>query len=436
MTNLRAAAARVIEKVVEGHSLTEVLPLTITQYTDVRDQRLLQAICYGVCRWYHRLNEILKLLLKKPLKEKDQDIHCLLLVGLYQLNDMRIPEHAVVAETVSATHDLKKSWAKHLVNGVLRHYIRQRTELEKKLNKNDQALYSHPQWIMDHLKKSWPEDWQAILTANNEHPPFSLRVNQSHQSRDAYLLRLSGQADTIPVAPMGIILADPVDVKQLPGFDKGDVSVQDGAAQLAVELLNVSPGQRILDACAAPGGKTGHLLEKLSFLSGNKKDFSSEVTALDIDAARLQKIRDNVSRLQLSAHCVVADAARLEDWWDGKLFDRILLDAPCSASGVIRRHPDIKLLRREADIGKLLNTQTHLLDLLWTILAPGGLMLYVTCSVFPEENTHRMEQFFAKHPEAKEKQIIASWGKKCVVGRQILPGMENMDGFYFAICEK
>jgi 16S rRNA (cytosine967-C5)-methyltransferase len=437
--NLRTTATRIMLQVIKGHSLNDVLPDALTKYSDMRDQRLIQAISYGVCRWYDRLNEFLKFLLTKPLKDKDQDIHCLLLVGLYQLLEMRIPDHAVVAETVAAVRDFKKIWAKNLVNAVLRNFIRQKSELEKTLSKNIAATYSHPEWMIEKIKTSWPNDWHAILNANNQHPPFSLRVNQCHFTRDDYILRLSAgmSAEIIPFTHTGITLAEPVDVKQLPGFEVGDITVQDGAAQLAAELLEVTPTHRILDACAAPGGKTTHILEIISAAS-QKLKISQQypLIAIDSDAGRLQKVQENMLRLKLSANCIAADASDIQSWWDGNLFDRILLDAPCSASGVIRRHPDIKLLRRVTDIAKLVDMQLRLLEALWQVLIPGGLLVYATCSVFPDENTGVLETFLANHPDVTEGKIAAGWGKECTVGRQILPGMHGMDGFYFARLRK
>jgi len=437
--NVRAAAASVILQILKGHSLNDILHDVLVKYTDIRDQRLIQAMSYGVCRWYDRLDEILKQLLLKPLKDKDRDIYCLLLVGLYQLLDMRIPAHAVVAETVAAARDFKKIWAKHLVNAVLRNFIRQESELKKIITINTRACYSHPEWMIEKLKKNWPNDWEAILSANNQHPPFSLRINQCHDTRENYIQRLPDtiKAEIIPLTHSGITLTDPIDVNQLPGFETGEVSVQDGAAQLAAELLEVKPSHRVLDACAAPGGKTTHLLEIISSEASKEKDAKrNKLLAIDSDPNRLQKVRENLLRLKLSAACITADAGDISSWWDGKYFDRILLDAPCSASGVIRRHPDIKLLRRETDIAKLVQAQLRLLEALWEVLAPGGLLVYATCSVFPEENTGVVETFLTSHLSASEKKISANWGRECRVGRQIFPGMHGMDGFYFALLRK
>lgn len=424
--NLRAAAARVLfQVVVEGQSLSECLPQQLSKLTDARDRALLQAICFGVCRWYFRLDAIAQQLLDKPLKEKDQDVYLLLLVGLYQLLDMRIPTYAAVSETVAATKSLKKIWAKALINGVLRQYQRNAEKLSQL------ALDSHPEWFIEKVKKTYPNEWKNILNANNQHPPFSLRVNQQQISREKYLEKISKKemsATIISETQTGIFLADAVDVTQLPGFSDGMISVQDGAAQLAAELLQLKSGQRVLDACAAPGGKTAHMLEIEPKLA--------ECVVVDNSAARMDTVHENLKRLKLQATCKVADVGNVKSWWDESLFDRILLDAPCSASGVIRRHPDIKLLRRESDIANLAKEQLRLLKAVWTTLKPGGLLLYVTCSIFAEENVQVIKEFLQQQPDAKEEKIAASWGMACEIGRQILPGMNGMDGFYYCSLRK
>lgn len=425
MINLRRLAARTVYQVlVHGRSLSDCLPVALARVNEARDQRFLQAMCYGVCRWYYRLDAIALSLLEKPLKLKDQDIHCLILVGLYQLMDMRVPAHAVLAETVAATQGFKKPWAKGLVNAVLRSYQRLAAELNEKMLQNLVTSYAHPQWLIDQVQKSWLLEWQAILTANNQHPPFVLRVNQKQISRAHYLEKLRANkisARIVPETQAGILLEQPQDVQDLPGFFTGEVSVQEGAAQLAAELLALRPGLRVLDMCAAPGGKAAHILELQPGI---------ELVAIDRDEQRLQDVRNNLARLQLAATCICADAAN-KQWSDGSLFDRILLDVPCSASGVIRRHPDIKLLRRATDIAKLVHEQTRLLNAAWSLLQPEGLLVYATCSIFPAENEAVLQAFLASHNEATEEKITMDWGKACAVGRQILPGMHGMDGFYF-----
>ncbi len=431
--NARALATQIIFDVVQdGYSLSDALATlaSSTKVSDVRDKGFIQAVSYGVCRWYFRLDALAKLLLQKPLKAKDQDIYILILVGLYQLIDMRIPDYAAVGETVAATKALKKEWAKNLVNGVLRQYQRVADELNAKIKSNLVAEYSHPLWMIEKIKHAWPENWQAILATNNQHPPFTLRVNQKFNSRAAYLATLSEDKKVviIPETQAGFVLVDPIDVYELPGFNAGHLSVQDAAAQLAAEQLMLEPNQRVLDACAAPGGKTAHILEMQPDLA--------ELVAVDHDQRRLEALSENLRRLTLSAHCIAADIGELKSWWDEKLFDRILLDVPCSASGVIRRHPDIKLLRRASDIKKLVAEQERLLTNVWPTLKPGGLLLYVTCSLFPEENELLVQTFLTQHPDAVEEKLAVSWGLARTVGRQILPGMHEMDGFYYARLRK
>lgn len=430
MSNLRLTASQIINDVTEGRSLSDCLNAVLPAIKDGRDRALLQAICYGVCRFYTRLDVILSHLLKTPMQAKDGDVHALLLVGLYQLMAMRIPEYAAVTETVNATEKLKKTWSRGFVNAILREYLRQRESIEKEIQTDEEALYAHPEWWIDALKTAWPDQWQAILEANNQHPPFSLRVNQQRITREKYLEKLQ-QADhvakIIPETTNGIILDAPIAAESLPGFSAGEISVQDGAAQLSAELLNLAPQQRVLDACAAPGGKLMHMLEVVPDLS---------IIAVEKEATRMQSIKENLARLQMNAECIHRDAKSIRDWWDGELFDRILLDAPCSASGVVRRHPDIKLLRYPSDIGAFAQEQVKLLTSLWKTLKPDGLFLYATCSIFPEENVQVVQSFLAAHADAVEEKIVADWGIVCAVGRQILPGMHEMDGFYYALLRK
>jgi 16S rRNA (cytosine967-C5)-methyltransferase len=428
--NIRAVAAQVICHVLRGSSLSDCLPNALAPIKEPRDQALLQAICYGVCRHYFSLAALLDLLLEKPFQEKDDDLFALLLVGLYQF-DMRIPVYAAVDETVAATKTLKKDWAKGLVNAILRNYQRHTDELQENISADPVARYSHPAWLGAMVEKAWPSEWEAILEANNQHPPFALRVNLRHHSRDAYvqILQETGvDVNIISETKTGIVLAEPMDVHALPGFAVGDVSVQDGAAQLAAELLDLAPGQRVLDACAAPGGKTAHIAECEPALA--------ELVAVDQDPKRLVSVTENLQRLQLHATCVSSDVANVTAWWDEKLFDRILLDAPCSATGVIRRHPDIKLLRRPEDVQNLVEEQLRLLTAAWGLLKVDGILLYATCSILPRENSGVLKQFLAMHADAKEEVIHAEWGHACEIGRQILPGMHGMDGFYYARLRK
>jgi 16S rRNA (cytosine967-C5)-methyltransferase len=428
--NLRLIAARIIDAVTNGQSLAELLPVALSNIGEPRDRAFVQALCYGVCRFYPRLDITLSHLLAKPMKAKDSDVHALLMVGLYQLMEMQTPPHAAVSETVNAVEALKKPWARGLVNAVLRQYLREEKALPELIAEDEEAQFAHPLWWISAVRKAWPAQWQEILNANNEHPPFSLRVNQQHISADDYLAKLTVQgmpAHRIAHTSHGIILEKPVAAEALPGFAEGDVSVQDGAAQLAAQFLKLAPGLRVLDACAAPGGKLTHLLEI---------EPSLDVTAVEKDPARLQPVREILQRLKQTAALLTADAADLNAWWDGKKFDRILLDAPCSASGVIRRHPDIKLLRLPTDLREVTMIQTRLLNALWQTLADDGVLVYATCSIFPAENTEIIRKFLDTHADATEEEIAEDIGMPAAPGRQILPGTHEMDGFYYARLRK
>ena len=423
--NPRYIAVIILQNVIESqHSLSESLAEELPKLKDPRDRAFVQALCFGVCRSYFRLDEIAKKLLQKPFKQKDQDVYLLILIGLYQMIEMRLPDYAAVSETVDTTKKLKKEWAKSLVNAVLRNYQRQQADFPE-------SHYSHPAWMIEKVQHDWPNDWQAILTANNQHPPLSLRVNQRKISREDYLKKLSDaeiNAFPIPETSAGIYLETPMDVQDIPGFMQGEASVQDGAAQLAASLLQVQEKQRVLDACAAPGGKTSHILEAAPG--------EIDLIALDDDERRLSVVKENLQRLGLTATYICADAGDTAHWWDGQLFDRILLDAPCSATGVIRRHPDIKLLRRQSDISQMAEEQSRLLNALWPLLKSNGLLVYATCSVFPDENAQVVKNFINSNQDAKEEKIVAEWGAPCDVGRQILPGMHGMDGFYYVCLRK
>ncbi|MGR8940145.1 MAG: 16S rRNA (cytosine(967)-C(5))-methyltransferase RsmB [Gammaproteobacteria bacterium] len=422
--NLRLLAAKVLTRVVvDGQSLTVALEQALTSVQAAQDRALVQALCYGVCRYYHRLDFILSRLLDKPLK--DASIRLLILVGLYQLCFMRIKAHAVVAETVGAAG--RKPWAKGLINALLRRYLRERDHLEALANADVSASCSHPLWLIDKIRHDWPEYAERCLSENNRQPPLTLRVNLARISREAYREALTRQgidARTVEFCPSAVILEKPLPVEKIPGFAEGLVSVQDVAAQLAAGLLDLRPGCRVLDMCAAPGGKTAHILEMHNDLQ--------EVVAVDIDPNRMQRVNDNLRRLKLSATTLAGDAAKPEAWWDRLPFDRILVDAPCSALGVIRRHPDIKLLRRAEDIEPLRQQQQHILQAAWPLLAAGGQLLYATCSVLKEENQRQVLDFLAGRDDAVELPINADWGVQAAAGRQILTGDSAMDGFYYA----
>jgi 16S rRNA (cytosine967-C5)-methyltransferase len=426
---LRAQAATILSKLLQQQgSLATLLERPLI---DAQEFPLLQEICFGTCRWYFQLDAMLAQLLEKPLKPKDLDVRCLLLIGLYQLHYLRVPEYAVVNETVAATLVLKKQWAKGFVNAILRSYLRDKDELASRALLKDPGRFAHPQWFVSRMKAAWPEHWQALLEANNQHPPMTLRVNLGRISRPAYmtaLLEAGIAARAGDLCASSIYLDAACPVTALPGFEEGLISVQDEASQLIPGLLELQPGLAILDACAAPGGKTCHLLESgFAF---------SRLVALDNDARRLERVQQNLQRLQLEADVICGDAAQTTQWWDGNPFDRILLDAPCSATGIIRRHPDIKLLRRPDHVLALQEVQLSLLNSLWACLKPGGLLLYSTCSVLPEENSDAIGAFLASTEEAKLEEIPAEWGVECRQGRQLLPSAQGQDGFYFARLRK
>jgi 16S rRNA (cytosine967-C5)-methyltransferase len=417
----REQAARLLLQVIEGASLSRIM---IPVQEQSSEAPLIQELVYGSLRWHFRLSGLLKLLLEKPLRKKDNDVECLLRIGLYQLMEMRIPAHAAVNETVRETRTMKKPWAKGLVNGVLRQYLRQRETLEKQLDTS--GLMAHPEWLLKKLQAAYPEVWRSICDANNQRPPMVLRVNERHQTVEEYLKLLQGEglkAVKHPCAHQALTLEHACDVSSLPGFAEGHVSVQDAAAQLAAGLLDLRSGMRVLDACAAPGGKTAHILEQGESL---------DVWALERDGARIQSLEQTLSRLGLEARVIEADAGLVDAWWDGVPFDRILLDAPCSATGVIRRHPDIRIHRRPADIDRLREEQQRLLGALWPLLRPGGMLLYATCSILPQENVDQVRLFIDEHTDARENILPLECGLKQAHGRQILPGEQGMDGFYYA----
>jgi 16S rRNA (cytosine967-C5)-methyltransferase len=423
--NTRLIAARVLTRVIQdGQSLTAALDANLPALELSKDKAFVQALCYGVCRHYYRLDFILTELITKPIK--DLEIKALALVGIYQLCYMRVKPYAAVSETVLATR--KKPWAKGLINALLRNFQREQEHLEQKANAANWVATSHPHWLVQKIEQDWPEHAQNILFENNQQPPMSLRVNLSRLSTEQYLQQLSTQAIkavAVDGCPSAIILEKPVAVELLPGFMDGLVSVQDVAAQLAANLLDVQPGQRVLDVCAAPGGKAAHILEHQPQLK--------ELVAVDIDSTRLLRVNDTLQRLKLTATLIAGDAQAPQDWWDGQLFERILLDAPCSALGVIRRHPDIKLLRRADDIEVLQALQQNILHAIWPLLGPGGLLVYATCSILKQENEQQIAAFLATHADAKEVIIEdADWGIATIHGRQIITGTSAMDGFYYA----
>lgn len=425
----RALAARAVQQVLqEGRTLDVALAGELaTARAD--DRGFIQEMAYGALRWAHQLQAIVGWYVQRPLKADDQDIAALLLVGLYQLHHMRLPAHVVVMETVEAAAALGKPWVKSLVNAVLRNVQRDAAQVRARIEADAALQSSHPDWLLARFQQAWPAHWRAICAANNERPPMTLRVNLSKLSRAAYLEKLTEAGLTaapLAVSDCALKLGAPCAVTDLPGFADGEVSVQDGAAQLAAIWLDSRPGERVLDACAAPGGKACHVLERAAV----------ELVAVDRDGARLERLNQNLRRLQLAADVIAADAAEPAAWWDGRPFQRILLDAPCSASGVIRRHPDIKHHRRPSDLERLARGQARLLAGLWPLLAPGGKLLYVTCSILPEENEEQITRFLAEHADAAPTPLVTDIGHARPVGVQLLPGEHELDGFYYACLQK
>jgi len=429
----RTLAAHVIAGVIQQEaSLATLLPTALAQ-TKETDQALLQELCYGTLRHFYSLDAKISTHLAKPLRGKDSDIHALLLLGAYQLLHTRIPAYAAINSSVNVAAALKKNWAKALVNAVLR---KVQAEMDKPLGDtaDEESRYDHPQWLIDTIRAAWPTEADGILTANNSRAPMTLRVNRQIQSREDYLRKLAAQsiaAKATCISDEGIQLEAPVSVDSLPGFANGSASVQDEAAQLCTNLMKLGKNQRVLDACAAPGGKTCHLLET---------EPGIQLITMDIDEERCALITENLQRLQLSARVLVADACQPDIWWkqdcEGKPFDRILLDAPCSATGVIRHHPDIKLLRRADDIPALAETQLRLLKALWPLLSEKGLLLYATCSVLPQENDDVIANFLSTRKDAMVEKIDAPWGIATRYGRQLFPEINGHDGFYYARLHK
>lgn len=396
---------------------------------EARDAAFARRLTYGVLRWYGVLDWLAGELLARPLKTRDQDIHRLLLMGLHQLWHEDLPAHAAVHATAECARALGKPWAVGLVNAVLRRFQREQQHWTSAETLQDRQ-YAHPQWLLDTLRVDWPRDWKAVTAANNQQPPLWLRCNRRRAQPGEIRQRLATAGfatQAHPLAPDALRVLDPAAVEALPGFAEGHFSVQDAAAQLAAPLLDALPGQRVLDACAAPGGKTGHLLELTP---------AAKVTALDLSEQRLALVRDNLVRLGLEAQLLCGDAADPAAWWDGEPYARILLDAPCSATGVIRRHPEIKWLRDPPQVRDAVQLQARLLDRLWPLLDAGGILVYATCSVLSLENNQQIHAFLQRQADARC--IGPQWPEAACPGhgRQWLPGVLDMDGFYFAVLRK
>jgi 16S rRNA (cytosine967-C5)-methyltransferase len=429
----RAIAAQALAAIAfDGMSLRAAFDRFSTAQIAPRDRALISALLHDGARWWLRYSGALARLMDKPLPSRDRDVHALLVLGLIQLDVMQFPEYAAVAATVEAVRGLQRPKFSGLVNAVLRRWLRERNAIVESLDADPVTHAAHPQWLLDAFVADWSDTSSSIVTANNREAPLWLRVNRRRTSRADLLARfvergIKASADS--ELPDAIILPSSVDVTRLPGFSDGAFSVQDGAAQFAATLLDVQSGQRVLDACAAPGGKSAHILETADM----------ELLAIDRDSKRLPRMRDNLERLGLMNARVelrAADAAHPQQWWDGVAFDRILLDAPCSATGIIRRQPDVKLHRRASDLAPLVAIQTQLLDALWPLLEPGGRLVYATCSVLADENQNQIAAFLTRNADAHATASRPGrWGV-AGAGTQNLPGENGMDGFFYAVLEK
>lgn len=428
--SIRCHAVHIIQAVIDkGKSLTGLLEQH-QQQLPVKQHALLNQLCFGSLRWYITLDFWLRKLLKKPLKAKDRDLHFVLILGLFQLTHMDKPAHASLNETVNLSREVNKPWAAGLINGVLRNFQRQQTNFQDALQGNEALQAALPDWLVKKLKTTYPSQYQGIIRSLNERAPMTLRINPAQYSTSDYLAQLSQQgiqARPCALAARGVTLENPCDVNQLPEFFQGACSVQDEAAQLCTHLLQPKAAARVLDACCAPGGKTAALLEAYP---------QQQVIAVDADEYRQQRTRSTLDRLQLTAEIITADVGNLDDWWDGQWFDHILLDAPCSATGVIRRHPDIKHLRRPQDIDQLSELQSTLLHKLWSTLKPNGTLLYATCSILAEENTDIIRQFTAIHKDAEPQPPFMAGDSKTEFGCQLLPRPNGHDGFYYCLLTK
>jgi 16S rRNA (cytosine967-C5)-methyltransferase len=420
--NVRAAAALLVHQVMQqGRSLRPLLqkpPFNLS----AADRNLLQALCYGTLRWLPRLEWSLQQLMATSLLKKQPLLHYLLLVGGYQLLQMRLPPYAVIHESVDAARSLRRPQLTGLINAVLRQWVRQQAVLEQKTDQPQAYHTLHPDWLVQRLQQAYPQNWQQLIESNNQQPPLWLRVNPQRTTREAYVAQLQASGLEVirhPTLSTAIGLPTMVAVAQLPGFTEGLVTVQDSAAQQCVPLLDPQAGEWVLDLCAAPGGKTTHLVEYAP---------DAQVLAVDQDAARLQRLAENVQRLQQQVEWVCGDALQPQTWADGRQFDRILLDAPCSATGVIRRHPDIKWLRRASDITPLVDQQQALLRAIWPYLKPGGVLLYATCSLLPEENQQQIQSFLQYEATAQGVAV----GEGSTLGWQVLPQPLGGDGFFYA----
>jgi 16S rRNA (cytosine967-C5)-methyltransferase len=429
-TDTRALAAKGLAEVaLRGASLRDVMERTAPKLADPRDRALLMALLSEGARWWLRFDAAIDGLLEKSLRHKDPAIHALLVLGLVQLEILELQDYAAVAATVEAVRSLQRPQLAGLVNAVLRRWQRERETLLAKLDAKPQTRHAHPAWLAAALQRDWPEQAEAVMAADNGEPPLMLRVNRQRGERQALieLLQDVGQVATPhPWLSDALVLPHSTDVTRLPGFEDGLFAVQDGSAQVAADLADLRDGLRVLDACAAPGGKACHLLERADI----------DLTALEFDARRAERIRQNLMRLRLNAKLVIGDAGAPGSWWKGQLFDRILIDAPCSATGVLRRRPDVRLHRRESDIAAMHTQQRRILSALWPLLAPGGRLVYITCSVLRAENEAIVGELLAAQPDAQAVAFTLPAGHAAAVGWQILPGDGDLDGMYYAVLQK
>ena len=412
----------------DGRSLGSTRRQRLDSRLDPRERAFARELAFGTLRYLPRLEAWLALVATRP--PRDADVRVLALLGLYQIGFTRVPPHAAVDTTVELARAVGKSWAAGFVNAALRRFAAERDAIDR-IELAAGARLAHPDWLLEAFRRAWPSAWESIARANLERPPMTLRVNARRTSRRRYLDVLSGagiRAWPTRHSAEGITLESPRAVESVPGFGEGLVSVQDEAAQLAAALLDAPRGSRVLDACAAPGGKAAHVLERGAG--------GVEVVALEEDPRRTGDLRRTLARLRLPARVQPGDATQPDAWWDGRPFDRILLDAPCSGTGVIRRHPDVKVLRRPEDVDAMAGRQGAMLRALWPLLARGGRLLYATCSVLSRENESIVGSFLAEQADAEAVRIDAAWGRPAGAGRQILPGEDAMDGFFYAALAK
>jgi 16S rRNA (cytosine967-C5)-methyltransferase len=426
----RALAARGLAEIaLRGASLRDVMERHAARLADPRDRALLMALLSEGARWWLRFDPAIDGLLEKSLRHKDPAVHALLVLGLVQLEILDLQDYAAVAATVEAVRALKRPQLAGLVNAVLRRWQRERETLLAKLDAKAQTRHAHPAWLAAALQRDWPQQTEAVMLADNREPPLMLRVNRQRSERSILLEQLQAAgyaAITHPWLADALVLPHSSDVTRMPGFEDGHFAVQDGAAQVAADLADLRDGLRVLDACAAPGGKACHLLERADI----------DLTALEFDATRAERIRQNLMRLRLNAKVVIGDAGAPKAWWKGQPFDRILVDAPCSATGVLRRRPDVRLHRRESDIAAMCAQQRRILAALWPLLAPGGRLVYITCSVLRAENEAIVSELLTARPDAQALAFTLPTGQAAAVGWQILPGDDDLDGMYYAVLQK